>query len=83
VQGPSEVINPAAYAWKDGAWRGRSWEEAVLYELHVGAFTSEGTFAAAIQKLDHVAALGATALQIMPIADFSGQRNWGYDGVFL
>jgi malto-oligosyltrehalose trehalohydrolase/4-alpha-glucanotransferase len=81
VHGPSEVIDPATHAWSDGDWRGRPWEEAVVYELHIGAFTPEGTFRAAIGKLDHLVALGVTALEIMPIGDFPGARNWGYDGV--
>lgn len=81
--GASEVIDPAAYAWTDGSWRGRPWEEAVIYELHVGAFTPGGTFREAIDKLPHLADLGVTAVQIMPIADFPGRRNWGYDGVLL
>jgi malto-oligosyltrehalose trehalohydrolase len=81
VHGPSEVIDPAAYEWQDGAWRGRPWEDCVLYELHVGAFTAEGSFRAAIAKLDHLAALGVTAIELMPVADFPGRRNWGYDGV--
>jgi malto-oligosyltrehalose trehalohydrolase len=81
VHGPSEVIEPAAYAWQDGAWRGRPWHEAVLYELHIGTFTTAGTFRAAIERLDHLAALGVTALQIMPVGDFPGRRDWGYDGV--
>jgi malto-oligosyltrehalose trehalohydrolase len=81
VHGPSEVIDPAAYVWRDARWRGRPWEEAVLYELHVGAFTPEGTFRSAIGKLDHLTALGVTAITMMPISDFPGRRNWGYDGV--
>jgi malto-oligosyltrehalose trehalohydrolase len=81
VHGPSEVVDPAAYDWKDAAWSGRPWHEAVLYELHVGTFTPEGTFRAAIGKLDHLCALGVTALEIMPVGDFPGRRNWGYDGV--
>jgi malto-oligosyltrehalose trehalohydrolase len=81
AHGPSEVIDPRAYPWRDGAWRGRPWHEAVLYELHVGTFTPAGTFRSAIERLDHLAALGVTALQIMPVADFPGRRNWGYDGV--
>lgn len=81
VHGPSEVVDPRAHAWQDAEWRGRPWEEAVVYELHVGAFTPEGTFRAAIGKLDHLAALGVTAIEIMPVADFPGRRNWGYDGV--
>ena len=83
VHGPSEVIDPHAYRWNDTAWTGRAWEEAVLYELHIGTFTAEGTFRAAIDKLDHLAALGVTAIEIMPVADFPGARNWGYDGVLL
>jgi maltooligosyltrehalose trehalohydrolase len=81
VHGPSEVIDPAAYDWQDAAWRGRPWAEAVVYELHVGTFTPEGSFLAVIGKLDHLAAVGVTAIELMPIADFPGKRNWGYDGV--
>lgn len=83
VHGPSEVIDPAAYPWRDGHWRGRPWHEAVIYELHVGTFTPEGTFAGAAAKLDHLADLGITAIEIMPVADFPGRRNWGYDGALL
>jgi malto-oligosyltrehalose trehalohydrolase len=83
VHGPSEVIDPAGHLWRDGAWAGRPWHEAVLYELHVGAFTAAGTFRAAIERLDHLVALGITAIEIMPVADFPGRRNWGYDGVLL
>jgi maltooligosyltrehalose trehalohydrolase len=79
----SEVIDPRAYQWSDGGWNGRAWEEVVLYELHVGAFTPEGTFRAAIDRLDHLRDLGVTAIELMPIADFPGHRNWGYDGVLL
>lgn len=81
VHGPSEVIDLSAHDWTDGGWSGRPWHEAVLYELHIGAFTESGTFRAAIDRLDHLAALGATAIGIMPVADFPGKRNWGYDGV--
>ncbi len=81
VHGPSEVIDAAAFVWTDAAWRGRPWHEAVIYEMHVGAFTPAGTFRAAIERLDHLEALGVTAIEIMPIADFPGRRNWGYDGV--
>lgn len=83
VHGPSEVIDAAGYAWTDGQWTGRPWSEAVLYELHVGTFTEDGTFLAAIEKLDHLVRLGVTGIEIMPIADFPGARNWGYDGVLL
>ncbi len=80
VHGPSEVIDPGSYRWSE-SWEGRPWNEIVLYELHVGAFTPEGTFRAAIDKLDHLQALGVTGIEIMPISDFPGRRNWGYDGV--
>ena len=81
VHGLSEVIDPNAYLWKDEAWRGRTWAEAVIYELHVGTFTRAGTFRAAIEKFDYLAGLGVTAIELMPVADFPGRRNWGYDGV--
>ncbi len=81
VAGPSEVIDALAYAWRGSNWRGRPWSEAVLYELHVGSFTNEGTFTAAIEKLDHLAELGVTAIELMSISDFAGTHNWGYDSV--
>ena len=83
VHGPSEVIDPRSYHWQAHAWSGRPWHEAVVYELHIGTFTPEGTFLAAIGRLQHLAALGVTAIEIMPVADFPGGRNWGYDGVLL
>ncbi|MGI4829030.1 MAG: malto-oligosyltrehalose trehalohydrolase [Janthinobacterium lividum] len=83
VAGPSEVIAPGSFLWKDGSWTGRPWKEAVIYEFHVGTFTPEGTFTAAIGKLDHLVSLGVTAIELMPIADFPGLRGWGYDGVLL
>jgi maltooligosyltrehalose trehalohydrolase len=83
VHGPSEVIDPADYKWTDYDWRGRAWEELVIYELHVGAFSSEGTFRGAIEHLDHLRSLGVTAIELMPVGDFTGRRNWGYDGVLL
>jgi len=82
VHGPSEVVDPAAFAWEDDAWRGRALEEQVQYELHVGTFTSEGTFDAVIPHLDGLRELGVTTLEIMPVAQFPGSRNWGYDGVY-
>jgi malto-oligosyltrehalose trehalohydrolase len=81
AHGPSEVIDPRAYRWAQPDWGGRPWEECVLYELHVGAFTVEGTFRAAINRLDDLADLGVTAIELMPVGDFPGDRNWGYDGV--
>ncbi|MHB8414490.1 MAG: malto-oligosyltrehalose trehalohydrolase [Acidiferrobacteraceae bacterium] len=83
VHGPSQVIDATAFIWQDDVWRGRPWHEAVLYELHVGTFTAEGTFAAAAQRLDYLAELGITAIELMPVAGFPGNRNWGYDGVLL
>ncbi len=81
VHGPSEVVDPAAFDWPDDNWRGRPWEEAVIYELHIGSFTPAGNFAGVIERLDYLADLGVTALEIMPVADFPGRHNWGYDGV--
>lgn len=83
VHGPSQVVDPSEFRWSDDRWRGRRWEEAVIYELHVGTFTPEGTFRSIEQKLDYLAALGVTAVELMPVADFPGTRNWGYDGVLL
>ncbi|MGE0082212.1 MAG: malto-oligosyltrehalose trehalohydrolase [Thiohalomonadaceae bacterium] len=83
VHGASVLLDPRAYAWSDDDWQGRPWEEAVFYELHVGAFTEEGSFAAVVPRLDELAALGVTAIELMPVADFPGARDWGYDGVLL
>jgi maltooligosyltrehalose trehalohydrolase len=83
VHGPSEVVDPAAYDWHDLAWRGRAWEEIVLYELHLGTFSEAGDFVGALQHLDHIVELGATAVELMPIAEFPGRWDWGYDGAFL
>jgi len=81
VSGPSEVIDQAAYQWRAAQWRGRPWHQAVVLEAHVGTFTGEGTYRAMIDKLDHLVETGVTALELMPLADFAGTRNWGYDGV--
>jgi maltooligosyltrehalose trehalohydrolase len=83
VHGPSEIINPKDFEWSinDANWRGRLWDEAVVYELHVGTFSPEGTYAGVEQKLDYLSDLGITAIELMPLSDFSGKRNWGYDGV--
>ncbi len=81
VHGPSVLVDPCAHAWRDAGWRGRPWHEAVVYELHVGTFTPQGTFAAAVDRLDDLVQLGVTAIELMPVAAFSGRRNWGYDGV--
>ena len=78
VHGPSEVIDPRAYTWQHTHWCGRPWEETVLYELHVGAL---GGYAGVMKRLPAIAALGVTAIELMPLNDFPGERNWGYDGV--
>jgi maltooligosyltrehalose trehalohydrolase len=81
VHGASQLVDPREYLWRDAGWRGRPWQDAVIYELHVGTFTPPGTFAAARERLAELAALGITAIELMPVADFPGARNWGYDGV--
>lgn len=83
VHGPSAVVDPAAYSWNDHAWTGIPLEHLVLYELHVGAFTPQGTFLAAAERLPELVSLGITAVELMPVADFPGSRGWGYDGVAL
>jgi maltooligosyltrehalose trehalohydrolase len=82
VAGPSQVIDHA-YDWQTTDWRGRPWHETVILETHVGTFTVEGTYRAMAAKLDHLVETGVTALELMPLADFPGRRNWGYDGVLL
>jgi maltooligosyltrehalose trehalohydrolase len=81
VHRESLVVDPAAFAWTDGSWTGRPWEEAVLYELHVGTATPEGTYAGLMRKLEELRDVGITAIELMPLAEFPGRRNWGYDGV--
>ncbi|HEY1870667.1 MAG TPA: alpha-amylase family glycosyl hydrolase, partial [Chitinophagaceae bacterium] len=81
VHGPSEVIDEN-FEWADANWKGIPFEDLVLYELHAGIFTNEGTFEAIIEKLDHLISTGINAIEMMPIAQFPGNRNWGYDGVF-
>jgi maltooligosyltrehalose trehalohydrolase len=83
VHGPSECIDATGFKWQCQTWRRPKWTGQSIYEIHLGTFTTEGTFRAAIEKLPHIAALGAEAVEIMPIADFPGERNWGYDGVCL
>lgn len=82
VHRPSEVIDPAAYGWRDQAWHRLGPLGRVIYECHVGAATREGTFRALGGQLDHLAALGVTAIEIMPVGEFPGRWNWGYDGVY-
>lgn len=81
VHGPSVVVDPRSYGWRMPQWRGRSWHETVLYELHVGTFSDGGDFDGVQRKLDWLAWFGVTAIELMPVADFAGTRNWGYDGV--
>jgi maltooligosyltrehalose trehalohydrolase len=81
--GPSMVVDPAAFQWHDDGWRGVSMHGQVVYEVHVGTFTTEGTFDAAIAELDALCALGVTLIELMPVAEFPGRWNWGYDGVAL
>jgi maltooligosyltrehalose trehalohydrolase len=83
VHGPSRVVAPGEFAWTDGGWKGLALKEYVVHELHTGAFTPEGTFEAVIPKLAHLKSLGVTAVELMPVAEFPGARNWGYDGAHL
>lgn len=81
VHGPSQVVDPD-FAWSDGGWQGVKLEELITCELHVGAFTPAGTFKGVMERLDYLCELGVTALELMPVVEFPGRRNWGYDGVF-
>ncbi len=83
VHGPSQVVDPGAFAWSDDAWRGVELRDLALYEVHVGTLTREGTFAAAADRLPYLRELGVTAIELMPVAAFAGRWNWGYDGVCL
>ncbi|MGC3989986.1 MAG: alpha-amylase family glycosyl hydrolase, partial [Chthoniobacteraceae bacterium] len=83
VHGPSQVIDPRSYAWNDGDWQRPRFRDLVLYEIHIGTFTREGTFRSTMNSLPYLRDLGINAIQIMPVADFPGERNWGYDGVNL
>ena len=81
VSGPSEVIDHGSYRWRAADWRGRPWQDTIVIESHVGTFTQQGTYRAMIDRLDHLVSAGITALELLPLADFAGARNWGYDGV--
>ncbi len=83
VLGLSEVVDQAAYSWSDGGWKGMRLDEAVIYELHTGTFSQRGTFDGIIEHLPHLVWLGVDAIELMPVAEFSGDRGWGYDGVHL
>lgn len=82
VHGPSEVVDHQAFTWNDQSWSGIPLEEMIIYELHVGTFTSEGTFEAIIPRLAQLKELGVNAIELMPVSQFPGNRNWGYDGVY-
>ncbi|HEY1021688.1 MAG TPA: alpha-amylase family glycosyl hydrolase, partial [Flavisolibacter sp.] len=82
VHGPSETVDHDAFVWQDSAWKGQPLEETILYELHVGTYTPEGTFEAIIPRLDALKETGINAIELMPVAQFPGSRNWGYDGVY-
>src|ERR1700722_12959983 len=82
VHGLSRVLDPDAFQWTDEKWPGLALEDYVIYELHIGTFTPAGTFASACEKLAYLRETGITAIEIMPVAQFPGSRNWGYDGVF-
>jgi|SRR5579862_1131534 len=82
VHGPSEIIDPNCLKGNEKDWRGLSLEDYIIYELHVGTFTMQGTFGAIIPCLDELKKLGVTAIELMPVAQFPGNRNWGYDGVY-
>ncbi len=83
VHGPSQIVDARGFPWSDAGWSGVPLDRLVLYELHVGTFTAEGTFRGVIDRLPYLAHLGVTAIELMPVADFPGSRNWGYDGVAL
>lgn len=83
VHGPTEIVDPESFSWTDSGWRGLHLRDFVIYELHIGTFTPEGTFDAAISRLPYLKKLGITVIEVMPVAAFPGQRNWGYDGVSL
>ncbi|MDB4889593.1 MAG: malto-oligosyltrehalose trehalohydrolase [Gemmatimonadetes bacterium] len=83
VHGLSEVVDPDAFVWTDDQWHGVAMQDVVIYEIHVGTFTPEGTFEAAAARLPELLSLGVTAIEIMPVSSFPGRRNWGYDGVHL
>ncbi len=83
IHGPSRTVDHAAFSWTDQHWQAKPLSSAILYELHIGTFTPQGTFMAAIDQLDHLVDLGITHIELMPVAEFSGNRGWGYDGVDL
>ena len=83
VHGPTEIVDPAAFSWSDDGWRGFGLRDYIIYELHTGTFSPEGTFDGVIQRLDYLKSLGISVIELMPVAAFPGRRNWGYDAVSL
>lgn len=83
VHGPSRLVDPKAYEWQTADWKGRPWQEAILYELHTGTYSKDGTFDAIARDLDRLVDAGVTAIELLPVAQFGGNRGWGYDGVLL
>ena len=81
VHGPSRLVDPKSYEWRNAGWKGRPWEEAVIYELHTGTFSADGTFDGVVKDLDRLVDVGITAVELLPVAQFAGNRGWGYDGV--
>src|SRR6478752_4309150 len=81
VHGPSEVVDAKSFLWRDDNWPGISMDGQIIYELHVGTFSTDGTFRGVIEQLDELARLGVTAIELMPVSSFPGRWNWGYDGV--
>ena len=82
MHGPSEIVDWKAYNWQDDAWKGIEMPGQVVYELHIGAFTGEGTWASALDRIAHLRDLGVTLIEVMPVAEFQGEFGWGYDGVY-
>ncbi|MGI8493587.1 MAG: alpha-amylase family glycosyl hydrolase, partial [Acidimicrobiales bacterium] len=83
IEGPSATVDHEAFVWHDRGWRGRPLAAAVIYELHVGTFSPEATFAGVAERLEHLVDLGVDAIELLPVAEFSGDRGWGYDGALL
>src|ERR1700759_5223892 len=81
--GPSQLVNPDRFAWTDASWKGLKLHGQVIYELHIGTFTTEGTWRSAIEQLPELADVGVTVIEVMPVSEFSGSYGWGYDGVDL
>ena len=82
VHGPSAIVDHTLFAWNDHSWKGHPLSDLILYEIHIGTFTREGTFEAVIPRLDDLKKTGINAIEIMPVAQFPGKRNWGYDAVY-